>query len=274
MGRADSSAIDIGSVVINEIMYNAPPEMDTGDWIELYNSQPADQYLSGWILRDNDNMHTFEIPSGTIIPAKSYYILCTDTLAFLDFHPDVKYLAGNILFGFGGNDQVRLFTPFGRLADSVAYQNNGLWPDRADGASYSLELLDARLDHTLPENWASSVQMGGSPGRANRTMSTGSKPVENLPTRLILEQNYPNPFNPITRIVYSIPQAGKVRLILYNLLGQKVREMIYTSFQSTGRYQVDLDAQDLPSGVYIYQILFRSVEGSKQKLTRKMVLIR
>ncbi|MDZ7288378.1 MAG: CotH kinase family protein [candidate division KSB1 bacterium] len=274
MGRADSAASNTGAVVINEIMYNSPPEMDAKDWIELYNPQAISQPLSGWILRDEDVTHQFRIPFSAIIPAGGYWVLCGDTSAFKRFHPEVKNISGNISFGFGGKDQVRLYTSVGLLVDSVAYDNDPPWPVDADGKGYSLELIVPSSDHALPQSWAKSIQFGGTPGRANRVTGVESRPENNLPTHFVLQQNYPNPFNPRTRIVYAIPKTGKVRLLVFDLLGQKVLDLVDNQRQSAGRYSVELDGRNLPTGVYLYQVQFVDENGAKQKLTKKMVLIK
>jgi len=49
-----------------------------------------------------------------------------------------------------------------------------------------------------------------------------------IPVKYAIMDNYPNPFNPETRIVYSLPQSGKVNLTVYNILGQKVRNLTDT----------------------------------------------
>ena len=274
MGRVDSTAIHSGPIVINEIMYNSPPEMDSRDWIELYNPQLTSQDISGWILKDNDNAHTFQIPSGTIIPAGGYWVLCVDTAAFKLFHPDVKTISGNIPFGFGEHDEVRLFVSLERIVDSVAYENDTPWPKEADGKGYSLELLDSGMDNSLLENWAKSTQFGGSPGKANRSSGIEWKPDSNPPTQFVLEQNYPNPFNPTTRIGYALPQSGKVRLAVFDVLGRRELNIIDNQYQCAGRYCVDLDGRDLSSGIYFYQVHFIDDNGRRLRQTKKMVLIK
>ena len=47
-----------------------------------------------------------------------------------------------------------------------------------------------------------------------------------MPEVYVLEQNYPDPFNPVTTIPYVLPEAGYVRLTLFNLLGQEVRVLV------------------------------------------------
>ncbi|MCI0512567.1 CotH kinase family protein, partial [candidate division KSB1 bacterium] len=231
MGRADSIALNSGAVVINEIMYKAPAAMNTGDWIELHNPLSMPQDLTGWLLKDNNNGHSFRVPSGTILPANGYWVLCTDTAAFQRHHPAIKNRVGNISFGFGEIDQARLFTPAGRLVDSVAYQNTGAWPSQTDGQGYSLELLDPQRDHTAPQNWARSIQFGGTPGQSNRTTAVERRPENNLPAHFVLEQNYPNPFNPMTKIKYFMPVSGRVTVTVFDLLGRKVLNIAENQWQ-------------------------------------------
>jgi hypothetical protein len=83
-----------------------------------------------------------------------------------------------------------------------------------------------------------------------------------------LAQNYPNPFNPNTSISFSIPQAGNVKLSVYNLLGQEVRTLINKNVEA-GNYSVDFNAVGLFSGVYIYRLEFNG-----KSLTKKMTLLR
>jgi len=68
----------------------------------------------------------------------------------------------------------------------------------------------------------------------------------------------PNPFNPSTQISYQIGEPGDVQLVIYNALGQEVRELV-SSRQDAGRYQVAWDGTDaignhVASGVYIYHL--------------------
>jgi hypothetical protein len=83
-----------------------------------------------------------------------------------------------------------------------------------------------------------------------------------------LSQNYPNPFNPVTTIEYQIPQAGMVKITLYNVLGQEIRTII-NEVKEVGVHKVNIDASDLNSGVYLYKI-----ESGSFVKTRKMTLVK
>jgi len=89
-----------------------------------------------------------------------------------------------------------------------------------------------------------------------------------LPVSFSLGQNYPNPFNPTTQISYQIPKDGFVSLVVYNTLGQKIVSLVNQN-QVSGKYIVNFNADNLPSGIYIYQI--KSGNFSEVK---KMILLK
>jgi hypothetical protein len=89
-----------------------------------------------------------------------------------------------------------------------------------------------------------------------------------LPNSFALSQNYPNPFNPNTVILYSLPLASNVKLIVYNSLGQTVR-VLENGFRNAGSYSVNLNASELSSGTYFYKI-----EAGPFSQIKKMMLLK
>ncbi len=85
--------------------------------------------------------------------------------------------------------------------------------------------------------------------------------------KFALYQNFPNPFNSRTVIPYQLSKNEEVSLILYNLLGQKLRT-IYRGRQSMGNHVIEFDASGLSSGIYLYEM---RVDGYIER--RKLVLI-
>jgi type IX secretion system substrate protein len=89
------------------------------------------------------------------------------------------------------------------------------------------------------------------------------------PNKFSLSQNYPNPFNPETIINYELPRTGKVKLIIYDVLGRKVKTLVNKT-QPAGKYKVVFNAANLASGVYYYKLK----AGKDFETTRKMLLLR
>jgi len=80
--------------------------------------------------------------------------------------------------------------------------------------------------------------------------------------------NFPNPFNPVTKIYYSIPKEGKLRITVFNSVGQIVKELL-NEFKSVGYYTVDFDGSNLSSGIY-----YCKMETDDFVETKKMLLIK
>lgn len=97
----------------------------------------------------------------------------------------------------------------------------------------------------------------------------GTVEVEVVPPKVFaLEQNYPNPFNPTTTIRYSIPVKGFVNLSIFNVLGEKISDLINKEVEA-GTYEVNFNALNLPSGVYFYRL-----ESGSFTSIKKMMLIK
>jgi hypothetical protein len=90
-----------------------------------------------------------------------------------------------------------------------------------------------------------------------------------------LSQNYPNPFNPSTILSYSVPERSKVRLSIFNTLGQKISEII-DGTKDAGYYKHSFNASQLSSGIYFYRIEAVSEQNSGKTFVsmKKMVLLK
>jgi len=94
-----------------------------------------------------------------------------------------------------------------------------------------------------------------------------------LPKLFVLQQNYPNPFNPTTTIQYSLPKVSEVTIKIFNVMGQVVNTLVQGQKQP-GNYQVFWDGKDnsgqqVPSGVYYYQIIAKNFKDVKKMLLVK-----
>ncbi len=89
-----------------------------------------------------------------------------------------------------------------------------------------------------------------------------------IPVTFSLFQNYPNPFNPETKIRYTLKSNGRVRLSVFNVLGQEI-SILKNEIQNSGIHEVTFSGERLGSGIYFYKI-----ETSEGTITKKMALIK
>ncbi|BDQ02789.1 discoidin domain-containing protein [Ignavibacterium sp.] len=151
------------------------------------------------------------------------------------------------------------------------------------GAEWDEQILDAVparyiriivLNNSAQNNWASiwETEFYG------QLMVSNNEYNDKVPTEFVLEQNYPNPFNPTTKIRFSLPASSLnpfskgegtlISLKVYDLLGNEVATLV-NEYKQPGVYEVEFDASDLSSGVYIYRL-----QADAFVNTRKMVLLR
>lgn len=158
-------------VVITELMYNPLDDPDAPDedardreFVELYNPSPVEAVdLSEWSVEGID----ITIPAGTVILPESYLLLVGNDVVFRATYGGGHFVAGE--FGgrlAGGGERIALLDRDGAVVDEVTYDDTAPWPLGPDGYGPSLELIDPGLDNALPESWAPSEQLGGTPGRA------------------------------------------------------------------------------------------------------------
>ncbi|MGB2696787.1 MAG: FlgD immunoglobulin-like domain containing protein [Candidatus Zixiibacteriota bacterium] len=100
-----------------------------------------------------------------------------------------------------------------------------------------------------------------------------AKPIKELPTEFSLSQNHPNPFNPHTIVEYALPQDAEVSLVIYNVLGQKVKILV-NGHQTAGFQSVEWDGTNengsvTSSGIYFYKLV-----AGEYTQTKKMVMLK
>ncbi|MDP8241257.1 MAG: C25 family cysteine peptidase [Candidatus Hatepunaea meridiana] len=89
-----------------------------------------------------------------------------------------------------------------------------------------------------------------------------------LPLKWSLDQNYPNPFNSTTSINYSLKTAGPVKLLVYDIIGRKIAELVDKN-QEAGNHQMMFNCKEMAAGVYFYKL-----EATGYSAVRKMVLMK
>ena len=92
--------------------------------------------------------------------------------------------------------------------------------------------------------------------------------ADRMPEKYVLHQNYPNPFNPVTTIEYMLPEAVRVKVEIYNTLGQVV-EVLVDGGQEVGYHSVMWDGSDVSSGVYFCRLHAVNFVQTKRMLLLK-----
>jgi len=148
----------------------------------------------------------------------------------------------------------------GLLVTSLPAQNSAsgadyVWLDEdvANGTLYSYNLIAVNLDGTR---------------EALGTRSVTPQESASLASEYALHQNYPNPFNPTTNISFDLVEAGNVNISVFNVMGQKVAELV-NGQMNAGRHHVSFDAAGLSSGLYLYKMEVNGFTAQNKMLLLK-----
>jgi len=160
----NNSAIVIGDIVINELMYDPISGNDDDQYIELYNKGTNTINLSGWEFTAGV---TFTFPPDVTLASNGYLVVARNLTNLLAKYPNLN--TANTVGNYGGKlshkgERVALSQPesyFGTNTifveeDEVTYGTGGRWGEWSSGGGSSLELIDPHSNHRLAANWADS----------------------------------------------------------------------------------------------------------------------
>lgn len=140
-------------IVINEIMFDAPSDHVSAEFIELFNRGSETVDLSGWEFTEGIR---FEFPPGTTLASGQYLVVAADASYMQENYPGLTVL-GDWSGGLRDRGELlRLEDQFGQLADEVDYLPGGDWPNLADGDGSSMELRHPDMDNNVASAWADS----------------------------------------------------------------------------------------------------------------------
>jgi len=159
----NNSAILIGDIVINELMYDPISGNNDDQYIELYNKGTNTVNLTGWQFTSGV---TFTFPNVTLAP-NGYLVVARNLTNLFAKYPNLN--SGNTVGNYGGKlshngELLALAMPqtlYGTNTiyveeDEVTYGTGGRWGEWSSGGGSSLELIDPRANHRLASNWADS----------------------------------------------------------------------------------------------------------------------
>lgn len=211
------------AVVVNEIFYHAPDDLDRVQWVELHNPTPQPVAVGGWTL---DNGKVLTVPAGVSLPAGGYLVFALDREAFGRAYPNPVKIAGTLARPLKrGGEKLELRDGGGAVVDVARYKDQAPWPASADGESASLERICPSAPGDTAANWAASPlpttssRPAGTPGRANAAYSAALPPVvSDLTETASAPPNKPLPVSAavaggvreVTLLVRTVAAGGRV----------------------------------------------------------------
>ena len=174
-------------------------------------------------------------------------------------------------------DEIGAFNSDGKLVGSIVYRGGNcaitVWGDDettkskegvSSGNRFSLHLWHKATgaeDIIVVENWLEGDDI---------YKSNGISVIEKLATETftdvngeyLLEQNIPNPAKDLTKIDFSTPTNGHVKIVLFTTEGKVVRELLSEEMTS-GQHQLEVNVSDLASGTYYYKMITSDFAASK-----------
>jgi hypothetical protein len=231
-----------------------------------------------YVVTLNGEFHTVDLVTGTT----NFVVDAVGSYSGITFHPGTNELwatTRSIVVNKDAVFKVNLSTGdtvlvgntgFGKLTNAIAFDENDNLYGIVGSATEVADFISIDVSNgsgTL----IGSVGFEGLLGLAYiETVVVNVEDDVNgsIPSEYALRQNYPNPFNPATKINFVIPEASFVELKVYNILGKEVATLVYDE-RSAGYYEIEFNAQGLPSGVYLYKL-----KAGEFAETKKMLLLK
>ncbi|MFO7656562.1 MAG: T9SS type A sorting domain-containing protein [Bacteroidales bacterium] len=189
--------------------------------------------------------------------------LATSTIApVLDADPDSGYVNGSSGIAVLSADD-------GSLLASVHTSNRNVFSsDTIDLTAFAGQKVIIEVVDAFAGSWGWLAVDEIEITNATISVSGIEDKTGDAPMASALMQNYPNPFNARTTIEYSLPAATMTEIVVYDLLGHKVANLV-DGYRNAGTHKIVYDASGLSNGVYIYQL-----KTDEFVVTKKMKLIK
>ncbi len=217
------------------------------------------RYSSGAIY----NLVTLVAESGPSVEAPAAPAVMFPTDGMRDVGPDVGFEWLDIEDASSYHVQILLAEQADSsrvVVDSTGVQGTTLYSELEEGSSYSWRVRAAVDGRSSAWSTLASFE--------TREQENSSGDDSLLPDTPELDQNYPNPFNPHTTIPFVLPEAGRARLSVYDMLGKEVAVLVEGRLEK-GKHEFRWNAADTPSGVFTYVL-----RTSTTTLRRSLVLIK
>ena len=227
---SDEAGAEIG-LIINEVAAQGDPL----DWFELYNASDEMIDLADFVMADDltDESKRTPFPAGTVIEAGE----------FLQIELDKDGWPG---FALGRDEELGIWTADGTLVAQIDWEKG-----QADEGTSWARVPDITGDFQTVNT--------PTPGAPNQVQTAIAEQAAGVPEAFRLLGNWPNPFNANTVIAFDVARTAPVRLVVYDVLGRRVRALHSGETLTAGHYRTSWNGRDnegrpAASGVYLYQL--------------------
>ncbi len=234
-------------LIINEVAAQGDPL----DWFELYNAADEPIELADLVMADDltDESKRTPFPVGTVIAAG----------AFLQVQLDKDGWPG---FALGRDEELGIWTADGTLVAQIDWEEG----QADEGTSW------ARVPDITGDFQTVSTP---TPGAPNQVQTAIAEQASGMPAAFRLRGNWPNPFNANATIAFDVPRTVPVHLVVYDVLGRRVRALHRGETLAAGSYRTSWNGRDdegrpAASGVYLYRL----AAGEAFTAVGRMALIR
>ena len=226
----DEAGAEIG-LVINEVAAQGDPL----DWFELYNASDESIDLADFVMADDltDESKRTPFPASTVIEAGEY----------LQIELDKDGWPG---FALGRDEELGIWTADGTLVAQIDWEEG-----QADEGTSWARIPDITGDFQTVNT--------PTPGAPNEIQTAIAEQTAGVPEAFRLRGNWPNPFNANTTIAFDVSKTVPVNLVVYDVLGRRVRALHSGETLTAGQYRTPWNGRDdegrpAASGVYLYRL--------------------
>ena len=247
MGSFDACEdVVLPPLVISKIHYHPEDwwaiDGDQLEFIEITNNGDEEVVLTGIYFRELGITYSF--PVGSTLAAHEALLLCSDSLAFIDYYNRTPF--GQYTRNLSNkSENLVLADAWGNIIDEVCYQDSDPWPWEADGEGAYLELIDLNSDNSLPENWTVGYDITG----VSETLVDDGFRVFPNPAHDIIYVETPNH---IETSYYDV-STREYRII--NLMGQTMMAGPLNAVETQNFASLQrIDISKLPAGIYFITV--------------------
>jgi photosystem II stability/assembly factor-like uncharacterized protein len=251
-----SAYVITGDVNVNGYAGGSAYTLDGGDtWTALDNGNYSytifNSYNIGWATQFyTNNFYKYIGPPPLPVELTSFTATANGSEVALNWSTasEINNLGFEIQRSFEGNDFVTVGVVYGK----------GTTTERQDYSYSDKNLADGKYSYRLKQ-----IDFNGS-----YKYSDVIEVEFRVFNSYLLEQNYPNPFNPATTIGFGVQEKSNVKITILNSIGEEVA-VVLNEEKEPGYHQIEFNAANLPSGVYLYRI-----EAGNYINTKKMILLK